>query len=227
MSSPTRPPEKPDKKRTKVLAECMDDYGIGEETNAECEWPNNILSLRTVVYRTGHIGKKGEPIHIDVDPDELALCETLSAALKKAAGKRTCGIGSEADYPLRPFFICANRGDPVPAAITPDLIRAKFNGTILPASSITVDPLDENSSWWRNVSQNNDEAEEWRFLMPLFADQKELHGAVYVEIGQYDEIPDDKLPEGAEMNPSCFPRLFLTLTRAGSIVGLFGLIVLT
>jgi hypothetical protein len=218
-------PEKPDPKKMEVLSQCFDDYGVSEDPNAE--WPNNILSRRTVVYRTGHIGKKDEPIYIDVDPDELALCERVSAALKHAVGDRDCGIGSEGDFPLRPFFICANRDEAPPKAITADLIRARFNGTILPASSITVDALDENSSWWRDVSQNNEEADEWRFLLTLFAEQKELHGPVFVAIGQYEEIPDENLPEGAEMNPSCFPRMFLALTKAGSIVGLFGMIVQT
>lgn len=225
MASPTRQPEKPDKKKRQILEECCDDYGVGDAV--EGEWPNNILSRKLVVYRTGHIGKKGAPIHINVDPDELARCERLAAALATVAAGRDCGIGSESDYPLRGFFLCANRDEPVPAAITPDLIRARFNATILPPSSITVEPLDENSSWWRNVSQNNQDFEQWRDFLTLFDEYEELHGACAVEIGQYDEIPEDELPEGTEMNPPCFPRMFLALTEAGSLVGLFGLIVQT
>lgn len=229
MASPTRQTEQPDPARRQVLAACADNYGVGDES--EGEWPNNMFSRRLVVYRTGHIARQNEPVHIDVVPEELATCQRIASELKSAVGDRDCGLGSESHDELQPFFFCINRDEPVPDTITPDLIRAKFNGTILPPVTITVEPLDETSSWWQTLQEYNQEFENWRMLMPLFADHPGLHGAVFVEIGEYGHLmqlaDDGELPDGAEISPSCLPRLFLALTAKGSIVGLFGFIVQT
>ena len=50
---------KPDAKRRKPLWECMKNYDVGDRS---FDWPNNMISTKTVVYENGTIARKGEAV---------------------------------------------------------------------------------------------------------------------------------------------------------------------
>jgi hypothetical protein len=234
----------------------MDDYGAAQDDRAE--WPNNILSRRTVVYGSGAMARKGDPVRHEVDPDELALCKALAKAAHKLMKDIDAGLESEADLEFREFFIAAN-GRARPRHITDALIRWKFGGTIFPPATITVEPLTEQAAWWSDVVRSasniaeeededlSDDEEEpaegarpsekflgtWRALVRWFRERPEFKDSAFVKIGDYDalrQLMRDKpagLPEGTVSFPSSLPRLFLGLTRRGSLAGLFTYAVLT
>ena len=220
-----------DDEKMAVLSQCIDHYGVGD---AGAEWPNNILSTRTVAYRNGVIAKRDEAVTFATDADELALCERLAREAKAVAGESEIGFGSEGANPFHPFFIAANT-DERPDRITPELIKARLNGTILPPAEVKVEPLREDAEWFQNFLADiedmgiEDEAERDEYLLPwppLFAwfGAQDFVDTALVSIGDYslNDLDDDEMPEGTEMAPSVFPRLALGLTRGGSLCGLFG-----
>lgn len=211
-----------------VLAECMEAYEVGDDKDAE--WPNNLISRRAVVHSTGAIGKKGDRFQIRVEPKELALCERLSTEAAKIMGGVEVGMGSESGAFFEPFFIAAEIGAAVPSRIDEALIRKRFGGTIFPPATITVEPLKEAGTWWSEVKQDGAGSGSkyflpWRRLIKWFASRKEFVDTAFVRIGDYEaltSLDEDDYPEGTEMPGSVMPRLALGLTRAGSLVGLFG-----
>jgi hypothetical protein len=221
----------PDPDRFEVLRECTEHYDIGDPGS---EWPNNILSRKTVVYGSGRIARQDDPARHHVDPEELALCRRLADEAADLMAGVEVGMGSEAGDPFRAFFLAANADEPVPAAIDEALIRSKFGGTIFPAATITVEPLVESGTWWEEVEADADdssseEQEEflrpWRASIAWFAAQPELKDSAFIRIGEYDalhELDRGSYPKGTEMPGCVLPRLALGLTRAGSLVGLFG-----
>jgi len=200
--------------RLAVVRECMDDYGVA--TDDAAEWPNNILSRRTVVYGSGAIGRRGESVSHKVDPDELALCKALAKAARKLMKNVDAGLESEAQLDFRDFYIAANVGDPVPRRITEALIRQKFGGTIFPPATVTVEPLAEKAAWWagvarsaQNIAEEEDEdtdlfgdegepaeggghsrefLDTWRALVRWFRECPEFKDSAFVKIGDYDAL---------------------------------------
>ena len=220
---------RPSPTRLEPLRECM---GFPRETAAE--WPANILSRRTVVYGSGVIARRGDPVRHRVDPDELALCTKLSKAAERAAADIESGLDSEGDLSFRGFFIAANVDDVPPVRIDGTLIRARFGGTIFPPTPIVVEPLAEGTDWWREVLETLEGLEHhlvpWRELVRWFRGRAEFTDTAFVAVGgggSMREIGEDRLPEGTEMIGSAFPRLVLGLTRNGSLAGLFGHVVQT
>ncbi len=63
----------------------------------EAEWPDNILSLETVVYGSGRMARAGDPVRHNVDPDELALCRRLADEADRMACSITYGLATEMD----------------------------------------------------------------------------------------------------------------------------------
>jgi hypothetical protein len=221
----------PDPDRFALLRECTENYDVG---NSESEWPNNILSRKTVVYGCGRIARKGDPVRHNVEPEELALCRRLSSEAAELMAGVDVGMGSESGDPFRAFYIAANADDPVPESIDEALIRSKFGGTIFPAATITVEPLAESGKWWEEVEadasdSNREEREEhlrpWRGLIHWFGARPELKDSAFIRIGEYDKLNDldrGSYPEGTEIPGSVLPRLAVGLTTSGSLVGLFG-----
>ena len=219
-----------DEGRLAPIRECMENYGVGA---AGAEWPHNCISTRAVAYSCGALGRAGDAIPHEHDPAELAFCRRLSAEAAGVMEGVELGMGSESESPLDPFFVAAKLGAVVPGAITEDLIRAAFGGTIHPDASVVVEPLEERGAWWQAVrddSQDDGYAREdeeaaaeadttlgrWRGMIRWFREHGELSGAAFVMIGHDDP------------GVGCvFPRLALGLTRAGSLVGLCGHVVQT
>ncbi len=249
----------PDADRIAVLRECMPRYDAGD---SQAEWPHNILSGRTVVYGSGVIARRGDPVRHYVDAEELALCRRLAEEASGLLQDIGLGLSSESNQDYRGFYIAANMDEPVPERIDADLIRSKFGGTIFPLATISTEPISEESAWWSSVLRAaevldeyeemerdlfgddlDDEEEEtesdsqrflarWRAMLRWFCEQPEFKDVAFVAIGDYDEFRkleqmETPLPAGTETLGSSFPRLFLGLTRGGSLVGLFGHVVLT
>src|SRR5438046_479855 len=137
MAGPPITDFEPDPAGLAVLGACVGQPG----DNPASEWSANVLSRRTVVYGSGAIARRGDPVRHHVDPDELALCRRLAAEASGLLDGIDTGLGSESALHFRGFFMAANADEPVPPRIDPALIRARFGGTIFPLATITVEPL--------------------------------------------------------------------------------------
>lgn len=198
------------------FAECMADFGEGEDA-PEADWPNNILSKKTVVYGSGVIARQGDPVRHNVSADELALCRRLAAEAFDIMKQINAGLNTEADISFQEFYLAANADTPAPEHIDEALIRSKFGGTIFPLAAISVEPLDEQGGWWSEVlttasgieeDEEDDEAlygEEdgeagdnsgyaqtflntWRSLLRWFRETPEFKERAFVRIGDYDAL---------------------------------------
>ena len=220
----------PDPDRFAILSECTENYDVG---GAEAEWPNNILSRKTVVYASGRIARKGDTVQHNVAPEELDLCRQLANEAAALMAGVDVGMGSESRDPFRPFYIAANAEDAVPEAIDEPLIWSRFGGTVFPAATITVEPLAERGTWWKEVEDDGGaftgaEREEylrpWRALIHWFGGRPEFKDTAFVRIGDPDALFRERssYPEGTEIAGCVLPRLAVGLTRSGSLVGVFG-----
>jgi hypothetical protein len=212
-----------------VLAPCMN-----PDPDADGEWPNNIISNRAVVYENGTIARAGDAIRHAVDPDELALCQTLARQAAAIMDGVELGMGSESSARFSEFFVTAGVDGPRPERIDEDLVRTAFGGTIFPPATITVEPLKEAGIWWSDVLRDGDGQPEayfapWRTLMAWFAHQAFVDSA-FVRIGDYGALlalDRASYPEGTDSLGCVFPRLAVGLTRGGSLAGIFGHVVQT
>jgi hypothetical protein len=215
-----------------VLAPCTNPEGGPEQ---DADWPNNILSTRTVVYESGKIARSGEGVHHIVDPDELALCRRLAREAAAIMTGVSVGMGSESTSHFGEFFVAADVDAPRPARIDEGVIRRAFGGTIFPPATITVEPLGESGVWWSEVLRDGEGQPDayfapWRALAEWFRQRPELQDSAFVRIGEYEALlalSASDYPEGTESTGCVLPRLALGLTRAGSLVGIFGYVVQT
>lgn len=233
MSKRKRPPItnfKMSAARRKPLWECMKDYGVGDKG---AEWPNNILSKRTVVYESGVIARRGDVVEHNVDPDELELCNSLARDALTANPHAYFDFGSEGGSKIWEFSIVANIDQRVRKRITPEFIRAKFGGALFPGVSITVEPLRERGIWWSEAlrdTQGIDDADTQdllgtlRDLVDWFKNRPEFVHTAFVRIGDrpsFRDMSESNYPEETRLTPSVFPRLILGLTTNGSLAGLY------
>jgi hypothetical protein len=224
----------PDPELQEYLRPCMDHYGIGDPN---AEWPNNMLSRKTVVYGSGRIARAGDVLKHAVDAEELQLCKTLAQEVAEIMADIEVGMGSKSSDYFSPFFITANVDDPVPDRINADLIGARFGGVIFPPTPILVEPLREAGLWWSETlssceEDSKEEREEylhpWRTMIRWFQKHPDIRSPSFVRIGDARSLRDlADLPRGSRMVGSVFPRLVLGLTHRGSLVGLFGVCVQT
>jgi hypothetical protein len=211
--------------RLDLLRSCTESCGPDDEGD---EWDHACLHPHTVVYSCGRPARFGGPNEHDHPPGELDRCRKLAAEAADLL-KGLEAVGSEGGAPYAGFYLIANRTDPVPDAITPDVVRRLFGDVIYPPAEIKVEPLEERGDWWRSVlsyyglhpdgthpdpqvkAEREASFHQWRALVRWFKDRKELTAASYVAIGE------DPL---SETNFGCnFPRLHIGLTKAGSLVG--------
>lgn len=126
----------------------------------------------------------------------------------------------------------ANAGDPVPPTVTEAVFRSALRGTVYPGAVVTAEPFDEASAWFQKVcTPDRDcnggvecepdcermEAErvgKWRRLLEWGRTHPELHGAAYLgfEAGEFASV---------------YPKFFVALTAAGSLVGVATCVVWT
>jgi hypothetical protein len=241
----------PDPDRVAVLRPCVESGDCGDP---DAEWPNNILSRDAIVYGSGVIARRDQPVRHKVDPGELELCKRLAREARAQMRGVAVGMGSEGDDEFQEFFVAANTDDPIPERIDERLIRERFGGTIFPLATITIEPLREEGRWWRWVvddanfrfegsrvgSADRDEENlpafledylrPWRGLSAWFNGQAELRDSAFVMIGDYDALhalDRSEFPRGTVVVPCALPRLALGLTEKGSLAGLFGFVVQT
>lgn len=217
----------PDRKKLKVIAECLKTYGMAEYDN---EWSWNVLSTKTVVLKCGTIQRGNALVSHEHDPAELNLCERLAKEASEQVKGIDVGMGSEESSGFRPFFVASCRCQAVPNKVTTKIIREKFGGTIYPKAKITVEPLLAPGSWWTQVVEDGVEEngqtperylKPWYRMIDWFSHTPELHGCCFVMIGEPPLDEDGK-------NGGCvFPRIALGITKSGSLVGLFGHVVKT
>ena len=212
---------KVDPKRLGVLAECLS----GDPH--EGEWPNQYLSAQTVAYSCGMIARFQEVVVHAHDPEELKLCRRLAGKAAKIMAGECVGLNDEGDHTLDPFYIPVNSGDPVPKKLNEEVFRKAMRGTIYQGALLEFEPIAKTSGWFQIVSKVDpsypDEPGKlksiarWGELYDWFAAQKDLHSQVYIGF---------KEPPG-EGFAVIYPKLFLGLTAAGSLVGLATCVVWT
>ncbi len=212
--------------RLQSLTECLETYGIEQDHPNEIDWPHNVLSTRTVVYDCGAYCLADHVIPHDHDPAEFALCPRLAMATAAIMQDQTIEMGDEGEHDLAPFYVVVNQGSPVPIAITPEVIRSAFGGTIYPQARITISPLQPGAGKWWDYLINPDYTEPeqlrtWQRLMDWYSEHPDLSNAVFVEIDLCG------FEDGHENRGCVFPRLVLGLTKAGSLVGLSSCVVHT
>lgn len=237
----------------KAFAPCSDPYGCGDPE--ETDWPNNVLSVHTVVYDSGVIARRSDAVVHRVDAEELARCERLAKAAAKIMGKHPVGMKSEADDPFHPYFQVVSvdsKGAPpgAPKVVDAALVRKLFGHTIAPFDHVFVEPLREGGFFWKESESDVSEDEvspkdwksigpeyvfgRWRELIRFFEESDELVLPSFAAIGFYEyKVPkgasvlDPAEPPGFEMKGSSLPRMPFAFTHAGSLVGLFGQVVWT
>lgn len=240
-------------KFAKVFAPCTDPYGCGDPE--ETDWPNNVLSIQTVVYDSGVIARRSDTVVHRVDAEELARCERLAKAAASIMGRHAVGMKSEADDPFHPYFQVVNvdaKGAPpgAPKVVDAALVRKLFGQTIAPFEQVFVEPLREGGFFWKESESDVSEDEvsperwqaigpehvlgRWRELIRFFEQSDELVLPSFAAIGFYEysapkgaTVLDATEPPGFEMKGSCLPRMPFAFTHAGSLVGLFGHVVWT
>lgn len=241
MTNSTLTDFQPDSALFSTFRECIDDYGIADDFGVDdsAEWPNNMMSRKTVVYGNGVIAREGEQVFHSVEPEELALCKRLSAEAKTVMGEVEVGMGSESSASFQPFFVVANVDAVVPKFIDESLVNSVFRNTLFPLATITVEPLEESGVWWSEVLYDASELETeerekylhpWRVLIEWFKGQPNFVSTAFIRIGDYRELHDlqeDLWPAGTKLVPCVLPRLVLGMTRNGSLTGLFGFTVQT
>ncbi|HZZ78950.1 MAG TPA: hypothetical protein VFE62_10555 [Gemmataceae bacterium] len=216
-----------DEDKMSALRECMTSYDVGPPN---AEWPNNILSTKTVVYEDGLITREGQSPPRAIDPDELQRCKKLAAEAHAIMGNVDVGMGSESCDPFHEFFIAGRIDEVAAKKIDAALIQTKFGGTIFPLATITVEPLVESGTWWSEVKHDGSESGDeyflpWRAMMKWFRNQPDFLDTAFVRIGdcgELQEIDNADYPPGTEITGCVLPRLALGLTRGGSLIGLFG-----
>ena len=168
MAEPTITHFDPDSDRLALLRECTENYDVGD---SESEWPNNILSRKTVVYGSGRIAREGDPVRHTVEPEELALCARLSSEAEELMAGVDIGMGSESCDPFRAFHIAANADDLVPEAIDEcDPVEIRWHD--LPVrDDHESEPLAEAGRWWEEVDADAGDSsrEEHDEHLPLLA----------------------------------------------------------
>jgi hypothetical protein len=209
-----------------AIWECLERYGVGDP---HAEWPNNILSSKTVIFSSGRISRSGESIAHQVDPDELDLIKRLAHDAFKVVTGVSVGMGSSESDPFREFYSAANIDEDRPEKIDETLIRARFGGTIFPPATITVEPFAESGTWWREVAADGEGDGRylypWRNLIHWFRTQPDFIDSAFVRIGDPEllgQLDASGYPPGTRRPGHILPRLALGLTRLGSLAGLFG-----
>lgn len=204
--------------RLKPFQPCMECCGPEFPRDA---WNHSCLHPRLAVYSCGCMYVPGQPNEHDHDPEEIELCEKLSAAMAWILKGVEVNV-SEGSSPFDPFYVAVNRGAEKPTKITIPLIRSAFNGAIYPQAKIRIAPLNEHSLLWEKFVFEEDEGwlAQWRKLIAWGERTEQIHVPVFVEVGDGDPM--------SETNFGCvFPRLVVGLTEAGSLVGVFAHSVLT
>jgi hypothetical protein len=223
-----------DQEKLAILGPCIDNYGIG---SPDAEWPNNIISQKTVVYQSGVIARNDSQIKHLVNSTELALCQQLAAEAENIMDGVEIGMGSNSSDQFHGFYIAANIEELVSSNINEKLIRSKFGGTIFPSATITVESLTQSGEWWAEVEYDGSESDPeyfkpWNTMIEWFNNHRDFIDSSFVRIGDRNALlalvlNKDKFPEGTEAIGCVLPRLALGLTSNGSLVGLFGYTVQT
>jgi hypothetical protein len=209
-----------------AIKACLERSDIGDP---RADWPNNILSTKTLIFSSGRMARSGESVSHQVDPDEFDLIKRLAHDASKVVAGVHVGMGSTTSDPFRPFFSAANMDEDRAEKIDEALIRARFGGTIFPPATITVEPFAESGTWWSEVVADGEGDGRylypWRNLIHWFRTQPDFVDSAFVRIGDaalLGQLDQSAYPPGTEKPGCVLPRLALGLTRQRSLAGLFG-----
>lgn len=210
---------------TGALWPCTQHHDLGDASLYE--WPNNVLSTRTVVLEGGTIARDGDGVVARYLPAERSRCVRLADEAAARLDGVQVGMKSEGDAPFLPFFCTASPDTAGPPATLDEAwVRALFGGTICPLDPVRVQPFAESSPFFADAVEGDPEREaRFRALLRFF-DENDLTHATGIEIGFFEYAPARPIPAadhaaGFESRGSRLPRLIVGLTAAGSVVGVF------
>jgi hypothetical protein len=215
---------KSDAERLSLFAECMATYEM-DRNAPDSEWPWNVISKRAVAYACGQIARDSDTILHVHDPEEFSRCKKLADIPTAIMHGCDVGMGSESSDPFQAYFRVATVESQNVNAVSEQLIREAFGGTIYPPTQITIEPLQEKGEWWQQVvidgSGIGTYLEPWRKMIKWFQNESQLHAPAFVMIG------DDPLDPTMRNGGPVFPRMAVAITKAGSLVGIGGWVVHT
>src|SRR5262249_40665310 len=148
----------------------------GDCSDADAEWPNNILSRCAIVYGSGVIARREQSVRHNVAPSELELCKRLAGEARALMRGVAVGMGSEGDDEFQEVFVAADTDEHVPQCIDERLVQERFGGTIFPLATITIEPLKEEGRWWRWVVDDGTSRSEGNYAGPEDAHEEWLSG---------------------------------------------------
>jgi hypothetical protein len=219
---------RPDPARLEPFRECVatDPYLIQAyldyDGDPNDEWKCGNVSQRAVAYSCGRLTRDDRPLDHRHDPAELELCARL--ATETAARLNPLWEGDPAGRPLpfRPYFAAVVLGEPGPAQLSEEVIRAAFGGTLHASLGVLVKPLRQHRGKWAGMPEteagprSDADLEKWADELSAASDTfgrwfvgvPDLRGHAHVSIGYSHTDPGVTKP-----------RLVVALTPAGSLVG--------
>ncbi|MBA4192203.1 MAG: hypothetical protein C0467_29895 [Planctomycetaceae bacterium] len=194
------------------LAAAADSLGVPANSPTN-EWPYNLLSQRAVAFGSGRIARAGDPVVHDYDPAELERCHQFAAEV--ASRLRELPVRSLTLGDMQPFCLPANRNDPAPTELTPDVVRAAFRDTLHPWVDIRIEPLSACSA--RDIFQETS-------VCGFKRADVQRHNKIWAELTKwYTKHPDLGSGWFVTVENALWGyrplRLIVGLTRAGSLVG--------
>lgn len=200
----------------------MDNYGVRDGENV---WSNNILATDAVrlANRTFRRRLSDESPSNESAAKEHASLARLASEIASVADGMETGMGSQGSEGFEPFFI--NR---VFSVVDEDGMRAIWNDALYPEAEVSVEPMDEGASLWRQVVNDCDDDKalllRWKEVFEWFHKPSRFVDTWLVSIDA--EPPEDTFV--GDVSGGCvFPRLLLGRTKDGRLVGLLGVVVYT
>ncbi|KAI8465423.1 MAG: hypothetical protein J3K34DRAFT_487705 [Monoraphidium minutum] len=219
--------------------EMTDTYGGGgggdDGEAADPDWSQQAtLSKRAVALSCGAfgVGPAAGAAHRH-DAGELAAAAALAGELAGVLEGVDIHMGDESDHRLAPFFAAAILGAAPPAEITDELVRgAAFGGALDPRYPLTLRPLPAPEGYppaggaAGAVAPAALEAGA-RFVSMHEPRRGEPPARPAPDAGVEEKRAYYRAMKAAQPMGCIFPKMFLALTRGGSIVGAAAVVVHT
>jgi hypothetical protein len=213
---------RPDGGRLAPFGEAVAVDIMGRPWKGGGEWEYGVLSGRTVAHSCGRLTRKGEaPAHRH-DPAELELCVRLATEAADLLNAPWRNDPRPRPPAFHPYFAAAVRGEPVPAQLTADVVRAAFGSALHPGVSILLRPIQQQRGKWAAMPdaeafpREDADLEKWADELGAAAD---AFGRWFLAVPGLRGHTHAWLGYGNTDPGPVKPRLVLALTPAGSLVG--------
>lgn len=231
---------RPDSDVQRLYEECQNNYDVGDDT---AEWPNNLVSKRAVALSSGRLIREGDPFPPEPSPARVEELRALSAEVAAMMDGLSVCMGSESDDPWFPLWVAAGESEDVPQLTgdtAPWLVGDWWFGkTIFPGTTVAFLPVEGPDGLLEAMSEDEADDDEGetdframaaldQLLAWLREDRFEQAGLLMIgDAEDLQDMPSEKYPEGTEIPGCVHPRAFVGQLSDGSLVGVFGYVVMT